>query len=66
MAKQTLPGIKTGGGALPKLITGLVALAVLTLVVKHPVESAHWFSGAATSLKDVVEALATFLQTVHQ
>lgn len=59
MAKQQFPMTKGGSGVLSKLIGWLVLIAVLVMVVKHPVESAHWFSAT-------VEALGTFLQAVHQ
>ena len=64
MAKQQFPMMKSGGGALSKLVGVLLMLAVLTLVVKHPAESAHWFSGALSTLGTAVEGLATFLQQV--
>lgn len=65
MAKQTfpMPG-NSGGGVLGKLFGTLVALAIMTLVVKDPVGAAHLASQLAGFLGAAVQGLATFLQNV--
>lgn len=65
MAKSQFPMMKSGGsGVLPKVVGTLVLLAVLAMVVKHPVESAHGFSAALAGLGSVAEAFSTFLSQV--
>ncbi|MCA1194899.1 hypothetical protein [Saccharopolyspora sp. 6V] len=65
MAKQTfpMPG-SNGGGVLPKVLGALMALAVLTLVVKDPVNAANLATQLARFLGSVVTGMATFLQNV--
>ena len=58
MAKNAIPGFKTGGGVLSKVVGTAVALAVLVIVVKHP-------SDAADFVKTVfgwIDQIATFLR----
>ncbi|MGO1055740.1 hypothetical protein [Crossiella sp. CA198] len=64
MARNMLPGMKTGGGLLPKLLGLLVLVAVLVLVVKHPNDSANWVSSVASGIGDVIDGIATFLRSV--
>ncbi|TDQ04805.1 hypothetical protein [Labedaea rhizosphaerae] len=58
MAKNAIPGFKTGGGVLSKVVGTAVVLAVLVIVVKHP-------SDAADFVKTVfgwIDQIATFLR----
>jgi hypothetical protein len=58
MAKNAIPGFKTGGGALSKVVGTAIVLAVLVIVVKHP-------SDAADFVKTVfgwIDQIATFLR----
>lgn len=58
MAKNAIPGFKTGGGMLSKVVGTAVVLAVLVIVVKHP-------SDAADFVKTVfgwIDQIATFLR----
>lgn len=61
MAKQGFPTMKTGGGALPKVIGTLVVFAVLALVVKQPVEAAHLAKNLGGMLLGAVDGMATFI-----
>lgn len=58
MAKNAIPGMKTGGGVMSKVVGTAVVLAVLVIVVKHP-------SDAADFVKTVfgwIDQIATFLR----
>lgn len=55
---------KSGGGVLSKLVSGFVFVALVALVVKHPVDAAHWTTGAFNALGDAVNGLMTFVQQV--
>lgn len=60
MAKNVIPGMKTGGGILSKLIGTAIVLALLVFVVKYPNEAAD----AATALFDGLGALVDGLAGV--
>lgn len=62
MAKNTFPGLKTGGGVLSKVVSTLIAVAVLTVVVKHPTEAAGLVTGVAHAASSAIDGLSTFLQ----
>ena len=60
MAKNSIPGLKTGGGAMSKVVTTAVVLAILMIVVKHPSDAADfvktvfgWIDQIATFLKEL-------------
>jgi hypothetical protein len=56
MAKNVIPGMKTGGGVMSKVVGTAVLLAILVIVVKHP-------SDAANFVKTVfgwIDQIATF------
>jgi hypothetical protein len=58
MAKNSIPGLKTGGGVISKMVGAAVILAILVIVVKHP-------SDAADFVKTVfgwIDQIATFLR----
>lgn len=63
MAKQSFQPIKTGTSLLTKVIGFLVLIAVLTLVIKHPAESATWLGQAGHFVGVVVDGIASFLQS---
>ncbi|MEV5296729.1 hypothetical protein [Amycolatopsis methanolica] len=62
MAKNSFPPIKTGTSLLTKVVGFLTLIAVLTLVVKHPTESATWLSRAGDFIGTVIDGIASFLQ----
>lgn len=64
MAKSGVPVAKSGGGAFSKVVSAFVFVALVALVVKHPVDAAHWTTGGFNVLGDVVDGLMTFLQQV--
>ena len=64
MAKNTIPGLKSGGGLVPKLV-GLALLAtVVVLLIKHPAEMAGWVSALVKGIGDLIEGLATVFTKV--
>jgi hypothetical protein len=66
MAKNTIPGLKTGGGLLSKLILTAVALAVLVLVVKHPAEAASIVKAVAGAVGAIIDGISSFVQHLAQ
>lgn len=64
MAKQTFPGIKTGGGVLPKLIGFGVLLALLVIVVQYPAEAASWVKSAFSLAGDGIDGLVAFIRSI--
>ena len=61
MAKNTIPGMKTGGGVMSKLVGTAMVLAILVIVVKHPSDAADfvktvfgWIDQIATFLRELV------------
>ena len=63
MAKQqsVLP-FKTGRGVTSKLVGLAVCGVVLALIIRDPVESAHWASDLFAMLGRSVTSLASFLR----
>jgi hypothetical protein len=58
MARNAIPGLKSGGGVMSKVVGTAVVLAILVIVVKHP-------SDAADFVKTVfgwIDQVATFLR----
>jgi hypothetical protein len=60
MAKNAIPGLKTGGGVMSKVIGTVVVLAILVIVVKHPSDAANfvkavfgWIDQVATFLREL-------------
>ncbi len=60
MAKNSIPGLKTGGGVMSKVVGTAVVLAILTIVVKHPGDAADfvktifgWIDQVATFLREL-------------
>jgi hypothetical protein len=62
MAKNMLP-MKTGG-ALGKVMSVLITLAVLALIVQHPADAATWAISIVRLLGRVISGISTFLRNV--
>jgi hypothetical protein len=62
MARNMLP-TKTGG-ALGKVISVLIMLAVLALIVQHPADAATWAISVVRLLGRVISGISTFLRNV--
>ncbi|WP_414943370.1 hypothetical protein [Amycolatopsis sp. cmx-11-32] len=64
MAKNSSPVLKTGGGALWKVVGLAVVVALLALVVKHPAESADWAKTLGAHAGDAIDGLSTFIESL--
>ncbi|MCU1685759.1 MAG: hypothetical protein JWQ81_6498 [Amycolatopsis sp.] len=64
MAKNTIPGLKTGGGILSKLVAVLVIGALLVVVVKYPGDAAHWVKAIAGAASDAITGVVSFFRQV--
>lgn len=64
MARNGFPVMKTDGGVLSKVIGWAVALALLTLVIKHPGDAATWAKSLFGMLGNAIEGISTFLRYV--
>jgi hypothetical protein len=62
MAKNMLP-MKTGG-ALGKVISVLIMLAVLAMIVQHPADAATWAISIVRLVGRVISGISTFLRNV--
>lgn len=62
MARNMLP-MKTGG-ALGKVMSVLITLAVLALIVQHPADAATWAISIVRLLGRVISGISTFLRNV--
>ncbi|MEV7092297.1 hypothetical protein AB0M80_05590 [Amycolatopsis sp. NPDC051045] len=54
--------VKTGGGALKKLIVALAVLALLALVIKHPHDAAGMVHTAKDQGGGIVDSVAQFFR----
>lgn len=63
MAKSAFP-MKTGSGLLRKAVGALIAIAVLTLVVKHPANAASFVTGGLHLAGQVVDGASAFLSKI--
>ena len=63
MPRSMMP-MKSGGGALSKVIVAVVVLAVVTLVVGHPADAAKWTVDAFHLFGRVIGGVSTFLRYV--
>lgn len=61
MARNSMLPMKTGSGLLGKIVGGLIALAVLTLVIKYPAEAASWVTSLFQWAGSAVDGISTFL-----
>ncbi|QWF79768.1 hypothetical protein [Amycolatopsis sp. CA-230715] len=62
MAKNTIPGLKTGGGLLAKLIGAAVVIALLVLVVKYPGDAAGFAKGLGGMVSDAIGGIVRFFR----
>lgn len=60
MARNTIPGIQTGGGIMSKVVGTLVLIAVVVVVVKYPADAASWVRGLGT----VIDGLVSFIRAL--
>jgi hypothetical protein len=62
MARNNMLPMKTGGGALGKVVGVLVTLAVLALIVQHPADAAGWVISAVHLVGRVIGGIGAFLR----
>lgn len=62
--KSSMIPVPAGSSVLPKVISTVVVLALLVVVVKHPVEAAGWVKALVGGAVSAVEGLATFFQGI--
>ena len=60
--KNTLPTITSGGGVGKKILGGLIAAALLMLVVRNPADAAEWAKNALHAVLAVIDGLASFFR----
>jgi hypothetical protein len=64
MAKNVMPGFKTGGGVMSKVIGTAVVLAILVIVVKHPTDAASFAKGLFSGLGAVIDGFVSFFRSL--
>lgn len=64
MAKTGVPMTKSGSGPFSKVVSAFLFVALVALVVKHPVDAAHWTTGGFNVLGELMYGFMTFLQQV--
>jgi hypothetical protein len=64
MARNVIPGMKTGGGVMSKVIGTAAVLAILVMVVKHPTDAASFAKTLFSALGAVIDGLVSFFRTL--
>lgn len=64
MARNVIPGMKTGMGVMPKLIVTAVVLAIMVIVVKHPTDAADFAKAFFGGVGAVIDGLVSFLRSL--
>lgn len=64
MARNVIPGVRTGGGILSKVIGTAVVLAILVIVVKHPADAANFTKTVFSGLGAVIDGLVSFFRSM--
>ena len=64
MARNVIPGVKTGGGILSKLIGTVVVLAILVLVVKHPTDAASFAKTMFSGFGALIDGFVSFFRSL--
>lgn len=64
MGKSAMPMMKSGGGVGKKLLGMAVALALLVVVIQHPIEAAQWAKNAAALIGQLADSLGLFIGEV--
>ncbi|MGI8309415.1 hypothetical protein [Saccharopolyspora hattusasensis] len=62
MAKQTFPGINTGGGVLKKVLAAAVVFALLGLILNDPAGAATLIKGLFDLFGELVNALSVLFK----
>lgn len=62
--KNAIPMPTSSGSVLPKLVGGLVVVALLVIVVKHPSDAADWTRQLFAVAGDAVDGIVSFIRQV--
>ncbi|WP_435070732.1 hypothetical protein [Amycolatopsis thermoflava] len=61
---NVVPLPTSGGSVLKKLIGGLVTLAIIAIVIKHPSDAATWVRAVSSAATEAIDGVATFFRQV--
>lgn len=64
MARNVIPGMKTGGGMMAKTIGVAVVLAILVIVVKHPTDAASFAKTLFSGFGAVIDGFVGFFRSL--
>jgi hypothetical protein len=64
MARNLIPGLKTGGGLMSKVIGTAVVLAILVMVVRHPTDAASFAKSIFSVLGAIIDGLVSFFRSL--
>jgi hypothetical protein len=64
MARNVIPGLKTGGSVMSKAIGTAVVLAILVIVVKHPTDAASFMKTIFSGLGAVIDGFVSFFRSL--
>jgi len=64
MARNVIPGLRTGGGIMSKVIGTAVVLAILVIVVKHPADAASFAKTIFGVLGAIIDGLVSFFRSL--
>ncbi len=64
MARNVIPGMKTGGGMMAKTIGVAVVLAILVIVVKHPTDAAGFAKTLFSGFGAVIDGFVSFFRSL--
>jgi len=64
VAKNVIPGLKTGGGVMSKVIGTAVMLAILVIVIKHPTDAASFAKAFFSGFGAVVDGFVGFFRAL--
>lgn len=62
--KSSMIPMPAGSSIVPKVIAGLVGLALFAIVVRHPSEAAGWLTNIFGWLGGIVDGLVSFIRQV--
>jgi hypothetical protein len=60
MARNTIPGMTSGGSLRSKVVGTLVLIVVGVVVIKYPADAASWVRGLGT----VIDGLVSFVRAL--
>jgi hypothetical protein len=64
VAKNVIPGMKTGSGMMSKAIGTAVVLATLVIVIKHPTDAASFAKTVFSGFGAVIDGFVSFFRSL--